>query len=792
MSHVDINENTGIYFSNKRAFAKAISSIKVEAITDETIPVTASATATFTATSTASGNSSNNALMNAINAAIKTVTPCNSSNNVDYNYSNRIIIVFNYQNQKDLNTNKAFFQFLIDKNIFVDVDYYAYPEQTTTNDEVTVIYENLYTKGYRFAIGFETGQNIIDIMLPFLKTYKDFVYFNLFSTNDIYLTIPNFIPLQNIVIANPSYTFMINYLLKTFLTDIVDILKSTNNTKFINNIFNSNLKTSRQPYYFQKIVYIYVNTLSGRIILQSLINKLTYYNALVPPDSAIILDVYDVTNCTVFPDALITELTKNPVSNTDTFQKSNKTLFFLIDQNHSQFLLNLFTSSTYNFYDNIFILGPSYSYTGFYTSGLFHYAFITVNTFSFNGYKLSAFVDPLQEISPYVLKTYDIVTLIQNIYKASNNNVSNFMNELKSLNYLNNNNWFEYTIVTYELYYYPIYYLNTFMENPFLKRLCFYQYQFNPLSTGSIISNDPGDKVREDSNNQNAISQRDFLKYQTDFLSGITDETTTIAGKTCPIDVNSILNTLNNIIVTDNFIGSYFTNYLESSVDNNIYHTPLYFALYYSDKRSYDKFILSEEGPTFEIIAYYPPNQNGNTSNKRYVILDTPYTLNGCLNTNYSYEYDRIDRNGNVVNSFTDSVFLNTIVQPQNQDSKYTVYYFNKGNLVYDELIYNSFQRSNLILKINFTTTALYQNYQINDIINVVQSNIPGYNNGYAIIRSFNYTPFSIRIEYLDWDNNTNLFKYTGIIDNIHPNYKNINNDNIIYPGIDILQYIES
>ena len=309
MSHVDINENTGIYFSNKRAFAKAISSIKVEAITDETIPVTASATATFTATSTASGNSSNNALMNAINAAIKTVTPCNSSNNVDYNYSNRIIIVFNYQNQKDLNTNKAFFQFLIDKNIFVDVDYYAYPEQTTTNDEVTVIYENLYTKGYRFAIGFETGQNIIDIMLPFLKTYKDFVYFNLFSTNDIYLTIPNFIPLQNIVIANPSYTFMINYLLKTFLTDIVDILKSTNNTKFINNIFNSNLKTSRQPYYFQKIVYIYVNTLSGRIILQSLINKLTYYNALVPPDSAIILDVYDVTNCTVFPDALITELT---------------------------------------------------------------------------------------------------------------------------------------------------------------------------------------------------------------------------------------------------------------------------------------------------------------------------------------------------------------------------------------------------------------------------------------------------------------------------------------------------
>lgn len=720
---------------------------------------------------------------------INSIIPTESSNK----YSNRIAIIFNYQNETDMKTNTAFFQFLIDKNIFVDVDYYSYPQETTANNEITSIYNKIYTKGYRFTIGFETAEIVIDAILPFLEQHHDLMYFNLFTTNDFYLTIPNFIPPQNIIITNVQFSFMTNYILKTFLTDIVDVLKSTNNTKFINNIFNSNLKTNTQPYYFQKIVYIYVNTLSGRIILESLIDKLDYYNSLVDPNSAVLLDVYDVTNCDVFPDALITELTSNPVSNTDTFQESNKTLFFVVDQHNSQFLLNLFDNSSYNLYDNIFILGPSYSYTGFYTSGLFHYAFLMVNAFSFNGYKLSAFVDPLQEISPYILKTYDIVTLVQNIYKACKNDVSKFISELESLNYLNNNNWFEHTIVTYELYYNPIYHLNDFLQNPFLKTLCFYQYQFNPLSTGSIISNNPLMKVKDDSNDSNAMSQNKFLGYQSDFFAGVTNVTTTISGKTCPIDVNTILNTLNNVIMSDNSIASEFTSVLDSSTDHNFYHTPLYFALYYADKRPYNKIIAPEKEPTFEIIAYYPPNQNGNTSNKKYIIWNTPYILNGCLNTNYFYSYDRIDRDGNVVNTFTDSVLLNTAVQPNQQDdTKYIVYYFNKGNLSYDNSIYNSFQRSNLIIKINFTTTALYNNYQINDIIHVIQSNVPGYNNGYAIIRSFNYSPFSINIEFLDWDNNTNKFKYSGIRDKIHPNHQNLNNDNIIYTGTDISQYIES
>ena len=800
MSNLITNDKNGVYFSNKKTFAKAVLSIMAEVIPDANNPVPSKTK--LTATSTASGTTNYDAIINAINSAIHTLPfdLCNSNNNDKVDYSKRILIIFNYQNEKDLNINKAFFKFLIDKNIFVDVDYYAYPQQTTTNQEITKIYKRFYKKGYRFAIGFETSDIIVSIMLPFLEKHSDFMFFNLFATNDIYLTIPNYTPPQNIIITNVSYSFMINYILKTFLTDIVNILSTTNNTKFINNIFNSNLKTDAQPYYFQKIAYIYTNTLGGKIILQNLTDKLKYFNSLVEQSLAITLDVYDVTNCTVFPDALITELTRNPVSNTETFQKSNKTLFYLVDEVHSQFILDLFSSSTYNLYDNIFILGPGYSYTGYYASGLFHYAFIPVNTFSFNGYKLSAFVDPLQEISPYILKTYDIITLVQNIYKASKNDVSKFISELKSLNYLNNHNWFEYTIVTYELNYHPIYHLNPFIQNPFLKTLCFYQYQFNPLSTGSIISNNPLMKVKDDSNDPNAINPKKFLEYQADFISGITDTTTVIAGQTCPIDVNTILNTLNNIIMIDNSVASEFMSVLDSSTDHNFSHTPLYFSLYYADKRPYDLVIATENEPTFEIIAYYPPNQSGNTSNKKYVVWDTPYTLNGHLNTTYSYNYSHYDRMGNIINTLSDTVLLNTVVQPDQQDttpspdstSKYIVYYFNKGNLVYDNLIYNSNQRSTLIIKINFITTPIYYNYQVNDIINVVQSNIQGYNNSYAIIRGFNYNPFRIQLEYLNWDDINRKFKYSGVKDNINQNKLDINNDNIIYPGEDISQYIET
>jgi hypothetical protein len=760
--------------------------------------------------------------------------------------SSRIIIVLGFSNQEHLNKHTNYIQFLTDNNIFTNVDCHEFILTNCNNDytnketcnQILQVYEEFYNKGYRFAIGIEPSEIVLNVMIPFLSTHSDFLYFNTNSTIDFTLNIPNYINPLNLVRTSYNDTFLTNYILKTFLNNIVNVLTSTNKSLFTT-IFNNKLKTSKQKYYFQKIVYIYYGCSSyTSSYLKSLKTNIKKYDS-----SNVTLEVYDITSVTAdnFPSELVNLLTSNPVSRCDDFQKNDKTLFIL-NSSFPQEMLDLFQDK--KFYDNIFVFSDTFSKTQCYSRHIFQYGFIPIGTFSFNGYKLCKFVDPVKSMSPCVLAIYDILTYTYNIYQSYFDNLSDFLQKLNDLQYLSNNVWFERKIVVFHTNFNYRNYIKNVTKNPLERSICFYLYGFNDLSTGIILGPGPSDFLNRDSQDSDAITQYQYLGYQLNFLRYENHDYHIFdAGfnSNYLLDTNYILNKIGyiNFGSTDDYNsndqGDPITIWTEAltNLDTTKKYTPGIWAIYYSFLRLNDN-TPKNYNVSVNLIAYFSTNGNftvysskhvnadtgndfiskiafisqgngniglSNDNNDNSELSDNNFYINGSTLTfkgRYSYinQYNQVDY---------DSIYANVQLipsTPNDNDSENSIklVFFNKGDFIQsDNIIYsNTPQRLPITLTITYTTFILYVPFKINDVIQVMNANNPYPNNGlnydnyYAIIKNYFFNArneLQLLVEYLNFHDNSDTFTRSGVIDivNIETNDTTAGsattNNNVYFPN---------
>jgi len=376
------------------------------------------------------------------------------------------------------------------------------------------IIQKYYNLGYKCFLGNQSSPELLT-MIDFFKLNKDnLIYFNSNSTSPFYneLTVDNLEVLPTNVIRTAIIDDILCYrLLNDFLYNntLYTLLKLGNHNKLAEPLEISG---------FTNLCYIYQPSTYTTDFLTALE---TSNNGL---DNSFNLIVYEISKTqTSLPQDLINMLNSNPISN-ENYKNSVKTLF-IINSSTPQSLMNLFNQQSYT--DNYILFGDSFFNTKLNTNIVWSYSLILMGNYSQMGYKYSKFVDETQNISPMSLGLVDILVHFSNIYENKDNlsipELLTFLKNIELIKYSELNkrtSWF----IEYEIFYNM---LNTELIKVFDYELLVFENQYNPETTGAVIS----------SGGTGDASRISFTTYQKNLTIKITDYISL-----CPYLYNDLLN----------------------------------------------------------------------------------------------------------------------------------------------------------------------------------------------------------------------------------------------------------
>jgi hypothetical protein len=344
-------------------------------------------------------------------------------------------------------SSKNFCRFIID-NIFVNDNIDVYKPTSSEESNLPGLMQKFWDQGYRLFIATHGSTSFASIF-DWLNSKNDVIYINTLSTvsSESFLTsIPT-----NSIRTSMNDLNIIRYLLYEIIPKFKQLLINTNNHE----VYAPLLNIDSNEVKFKYIVYIYepsLYTTSYKNTMQFLIDNFDNSSEVV--FVPIELDYGSNT----LPDIAKYYLTFNNVSSTG-YATSNEKPLIILNSSTPQSLLNRLKEIHY--YDNYFITGDVFL-TGDYTSKfIFNYAFSVNASFSEIGYKLSYYVDTTRSTGSKVSIIYDILSGLLPIFKSniSTNKIfvaSSFLEKLKSLNYVSNNNWYDACLtmnhITYENY----------------------------------------------------------------------------------------------------------------------------------------------------------------------------------------------------------------------------------------------------------------------------------------------------------------------------------------------------
>ncbi len=348
---------------------------------------------------------------------------------------------------------KKFFDFCKNKNtISNDVVINLLPKNYVPYNE----YMKLYNIGYRYFISTSTSSNLIKI-INFFKIYTDAFYINLTSTVVFDTELP-----FNMIRTSVNDLALSEYIFERLNSNLLELLKISNILYFRD--FD---KVVNKINFFNNITYIYTNDTYSINYVKNFENK---YD--------IKLKKFLIENS--IPDELKDLMLNNNVGS-ENFKNNNMTFFIITLE--PQKILDLLDNELYH--NNFFIFGDTFFFDKLVSKYKFKYAFVLIGSFSYIGYKLSKFVEPKQNLSPQALYSIDIINTLKPFIEQYNQlNKIDFVENLKSIEFINNNKWYENKIFGYQITYQD-------NSNIIFPKTLFLEHKFNSSILGIIENNEP-------------------------------------------------------------------------------------------------------------------------------------------------------------------------------------------------------------------------------------------------------------------------------------------------------------
>jgi hypothetical protein len=365
-----------------------------------------------------------------------------------------------------------------------------------------------YKLKYRCFIFINTGSSdLLKHCVPFFRNNPDTLCFNTFST----FNFENGVLPFNVIRTSANDSDLVNYIKTEILYNLTELTSSSNLYSIYQNLpktINCAPNGDKLPI-FSKIVYIYTD-LDDRGNPD--IYASGYLNGL---EKSILNDQYiEIKSFLlkrdnfILPDEVKLLLTENPVSG-QSFTSSDKTMFFINGFNPNT-LFALLTDE--NMYDNYFMLSDAYSNAVITTLHPIKYGLMPIGNFSFGGYKFAGLIDSPtgQSISPQILAVVDLIVEMSPIYAKcmlNKQTIKSIKTTLENLKYIvDNNYWFEQKIFTY------LSTTDVTNSNILSHQYIFFQFKFNPLTSGTFISPDEvSETITDDATDVGNMSLRTFL-----------------------------------------------------------------------------------------------------------------------------------------------------------------------------------------------------------------------------------------------------------------------------------------
>jgi hypothetical protein len=377
------------------------------------------------------------------------------------------------------------------------------------------IIQKYYNLGYKCFLGNQTSGELLSMVNFLNENNENLIYFNSSSTSPFYnnLSVNNLEVLPTNVIRTAIIDDILCYrLLNDFLYNntLYTLLKLGNHNKLAEPLEISG---------FTNLCYIYQpSTYTTNFLTALEISN----NGL---ENSFNLIVYEISQTqTSLPQDLIDMLNSNPISN-ENYKNSEKTLFIL-NSSTPQSLLTLFNQQSYS--DNYILFSDAFFFDyKMNTNIIWSYSLILIGNYSQMGYKYSKFVDETQNISPLSLGLVDVLVHFSNIYKNKANlsipELLTFLKNIELIKYSELNkrtSWF----IEYEIFYNM---LNTELIKVFDYELLVFENQYNPETTGAVIS----------SGGTGDASRISFTTYKQNLITRIIDYI-----YLCPDLYNDLLN----------------------------------------------------------------------------------------------------------------------------------------------------------------------------------------------------------------------------------------------------------
>ena len=553
-----------------------------------------------------------------------------------------------------------------------------------------------YNLGFRiFASPTINSLILHDYCVPFCTDHPDVIFLDACSTQYFENGILPF----NIIRTSINNREMTQYVVNDLLYNL-------------NNYTKDNLQSYFYPIdvgetrVFSKIVYIYTEKdANGNYDVYSDDYGKQLISAVNLQNNEISIEIYKILdNNLSFPQTLKYLLAENPVSNIN-FIKNNKTMFIL-NSTSPEKILSLLNEEY--MYDNYFIFGDSFTKTHFTSKYKFYYAIMPVSNYSSEGHMICSYLNNYEAkyLSPFIYSIIDIVLYFLPYYSkfyytnqslTQNNLIQQFIDNLKNLGLITNNNyWHERKIVTY--------YINSDLydsTNAQYNSYLFYKYKFNDNIVFSLFEkeNDILTYIEDDTNDSASITLLNYKWNSRNLVENV-----------------FLSNTPTNILFTDlgslvkwkillnESVGGSRRNEL---VDGNKKHTSLFFEFWRSHDEHFENMSINV---TVDLLMDYTVTKIYNI-NKTITINRKCYTeagINGIIPENnfLNNEYDQI-----VINFDTEEInpkFLHDYIILQY--FKGTRYKNSFNGLTIDYL-------APLIINVTINPIIIYVKYKIGDFV---------------------------------------------------------------------------
>jgi hypothetical protein len=556
------------------------------------------------------------------------------------NGSPKILVLYNDVNATP--DTKLFISYL--KNYIKNTSYLVDFSHSPNNSELPNVLKCKYNANYRCFILLSVGSaNLLNYCVPFFRNNRDTICFSTFSTFNFE---PGVLPF-NVIRTSVNDQDLVRYICKDILYKFRELAGPSNIYDAYQNlpISTGYSLTGEALPVFNKIVYIYTES---DAIGNPDIYSSGYLDGLmqaISPDPNITIETFLITNDNfTLSDLAVQRLTENPVSS-DSYISNSKTIFFINSITPNK-ILSLLTSE--DMYDNYFMLSDSYASVAITSPFPIKHGIMPIGNFSFAGYKFAGLIaSPTgYSISPQILSVVDLIVDMSPIYakymseRQTIETIKIFKSKLEELKFIvDKNYWFERKIFTY---FSTSVLVNGF--NTLMSKYIFFQFKFNPLTSGTFIS--PDEVTTVISNDVLDVYAKDLYTFQNEsyvryvFATiGSTDRFILMMGS--ELEYNNFVDELNVSVG-----GSRLNRF----VRGNQRHTPMMFEMWNShDPRfvparlscTIDLLVFANVRTVHTIIANIPMTQyTFDTWGEKWSIDTHPGVQTGNVNFSINIETD--------------------------------------------------------------------------------------------------------------------------------------------------------